>query len=190
MSDSFGKVLYEAQLPSVEGQAATLHVGQRYPIATTGYFGPASFSGPGAYIPPPSFTYEDLGLLLKVTVRLHGVEEATMDVDAEYKILSGDTNDGIPIINNRTVKTNARTKVGEWAVLAGLLGVSDAQTISGVAGVSGIPYLGPFSRTKTRTTSNDQVLLLLRPRLQALPPDQFPTRQYWIGSETHPLIPL
>jgi hypothetical protein len=190
LSDTLGKVLYDAEMPSIENAAATLHVGERYPVATTGYFGPASFSGPNAYVPPPSFNYEDLGLLLKVTSRLHGNQDVTMDVDAEFKLLTGETSNGMPIINNRTIKTNTRMKVGEWAVLSGLLDTNDARTLSGLPVASHVPLLSFLTATHQRTTLHDQVLLLLRPRIQALPASEFPTRTYSIGSDTRPLIPL
>jgi len=199
MSGSTGKILLDTQLPSLEGQPATMHIGERYPVMSSNYIGATtavgttSTTGAAAanyYTPPPMFTYEDLGLTLKVTSRLHGTESVSLDVDAQFKLLTGETVNGVPIIENRAVKSNLRVAAGEWALLAGLFNPSDTTTITGLTGVSHIPYLGAFTRDKQRTTNSDQVLILLRPRVLALPASEFPTRAYRVGSETRPLIPL
>ena len=196
LSNSLGKVLLDTQVPTLEGQAASVTMGQRYPIATNSYFAtstttsPTSSTGTSTGTIAPSFSYEDLGLILKITARLNGTEEVTLDVDAAFKLLTGASSDGIPIISNRAVKSNVRIATGQWAVLAGLLDANDAVTISGLAGAAPIPYLNALTRTKTRNTSNDQVLILLRPRILSLPADQFLTRMYRLGSETRPMIPL
>jgi hypothetical protein len=192
MSDSLGKVLLETQLPSVEGQPASMHIGERYPISTGTYaaVGSTGTSTGAVFVPPPIISYEDLGLSLKVTSRLHEGGDVTLDVDAEFKLLTGETVDAIPIIQNRSVKSTLRVAAGQWAMLAGLLNPSDTTTINGLAGGSGIPYLGDFTRTKKRTKSTGEVLILLRPRVVSLPAAEFPTRTYRLGSETRPMVPL
>jgi len=192
MSGSLGKVLLDTQIPALEGQAASMHIGERYPIST-GTYSTAGISGAsttGAFVPAPMISYEDLGLSLKVTNRLHPGGDVTLDVDAEFKLLTGETVDAIPVIENRTVKSTVRIAAGQWAVLAGLLNPSDAHTITGTAGAAGVPYLGAFTRTRQHTRNTDQVLILLRPSILALPPSEFPTYTYRLGSETRPMIPL
>jgi hypothetical protein len=53
-----------------------------------------------------------------------------------------------------------------------------------------IPALSMLTTQKTKTTTDDQLLILLRPVLRSLPADQFPTKSYRLGSDTRPLIPL
>jgi len=184
------KLLLHASARSVDGQPATIKVGEKYPIMTAGYFGPSNFSGPGAYMPPPSFTFEDLGLSLKATPHVHGTEDVTLDVEAEFKVLGGTSNNGIPIISNRSLKSTLSLKMGEWAVVAGLIDDEEARSIAGIAGLAGIPVIGPLTSNTTHNTSTDRVLIMLRPTLLTRPPDNSLTHVLRMGAEMRPLTPL
>ena len=186
-SRSNARILLHASARSIEGQPATIHVGQKYPILTAGYFGPANFSGPGAYTPPPSFTFEDLGLSLKATPHVHGAQDVTLTIEAEFKVLTGAAANGIPVISNRALKSDVTLRMGEWAVVAGLMEDQDARTVAGIVGVNNLPVIGPLTRNVTHNRESDQVLILLKPTLLTPPADQVVTHLVRFGSETRPL---
>ncbi|HTT61295.1 MAG TPA: type II and III secretion system protein [Bryobacteraceae bacterium] len=187
LTRSDSKILLHATARSVNGQAATIHVGQKYPIETAGYFGPASFSGPGAYQPPPSFTFEDLGLSLKATPHVHGTDEVTLSLEAEFKVLAGTALNGIPVISNRSLKSDVTLKMGESALVAGLIDDEDARTLAGIAGFARIPIIGPLTSNNTHNQSSDRVVILLRPTLLTPPPDESLAHVFRMGTETRPL---
>jgi hypothetical protein len=189
LTRSDSKMLLHASVRSVDGQPASIHVGQKYPITTGSFGGTLSLSG-SSFTPPPSFTFEDLGLSLKATPHVHGTEEVTLTVEAEFKVLGGTALNGIPVISNRSLKSDVTLKMGEWAVVAGLIDDEDARTIAGIAGLAGIPVIGPLTRSTTRNTSADQVLILLRPTLLTQPPDNSLTHVFRMGAEMRPLTPL
>ena len=137
-------------------------------------------NGTGIYAPPPTFNFEDLGLIVKVTPHVHGTDEVTLEVSTEFKLLESTSVDGIPVISNKKFESKVRLVRGEWAVLAGLMTSSDARTITGIPGLSLIPFL----RNNTVSKDLGQTLIILKPHITIPPPTEFPTREAWTGTET------
>jgi type II secretory pathway component HofQ len=192
MSVGTGNVLLESAIRSVDGQPASLHVGDRYPIVTSGYSGgtAATTASGSSYSLPPAFTFEDLGLTMKVTPSVHNVEDVSLDIDAAFKVLSGTSVNGLPVISNRQIKSQAQLKFGEWAMIAGLLNTQEARTIAGVAGLARIPFLGPLTSTHDHSKNDNQVVILIEPRLLTPPPNATRSWTFHLGSDTKPITPL
>ena len=191
MSDSFGRTLVHSNVRALAGLPASLHVGDKFPVLTAGYFGPpASSQGGQVYTPPPSFSFEDLGVNLKLTPHIHGMDEVTLELETEFKVLSGQSNNGIPIISSRKLTSNIRLREGEWGIVAGLMTATEARTIHGIAGLASLPVLGPLFRTNNKDETTSQVLLIIKPTLLNLPADQFVTPTIFTGPDTRPVTPL
>lgn len=187
MSHSLGRTLLRTEMRATDGQPASVHVGDKYPIQTGGFLG--DFMGERSGF-PPQFNFEDLGLVLKITPKVHGMAEVTLDLEAEFKVLTGQSVNNIPVIANRQMKSQIRLRNGEWAVVAGMVVSQDTRSIGGPAGLSQIPGLGRLFREQTRNNDERQILLVLKPALLSLPPDQLPTQAVWTGSENRPPAPL
>ena len=202
LSKSSANLLLASQLRASSGQKATLHIGEKYPIETGGFgttglpttaaggsAGTVGSSALGVGL-TPQFTFQDLGLTLTATPVVHDAHNVSLEVEAQYQVLTGASINGLPVISNRAVKNITELKFGEWSIIAGLLTTDEARTISGLAGLNRIPFLGPLTNTHQKNDDRDQVLLLLRPTLVSAPPGEEVLRSFYTGSENRPLLPL
>ena len=189
-SESNSRSLSKAQIRGVDGQPMNFHLGDRYPVLSAGYFGDTGDATGQVYRPPPTFNFEDLGVLLKLTPHVHSGGEVSLEIEADYKVLTGQALNGIPVIASRSFKASARMSMGETAVIAGLIRASEARTLTGIAGLSQIPVIGHLFRQETRTKDEGQALLVIRPHLIDLPPSDLATRTVYTGTDGRPRIPL
>lgn len=185
MTYSHVSSLYVSQLRSLDGLAANLHIGDRFPIITAQI--QTQFQnqpGQNVLASAPQIQFEDLGLTLKITPHVHANREVTMDVESEFKVLTGETNNDIPVIANRKYTGTVRLKEGEWAVAAGLITSNEARNLTGIAGLAKVPILGPALSSNGRDVRRGQTLLVLRPRIIGAPPSENFLKPIFTGSET------
>jgi general secretion pathway protein D len=143
-----------------------------------------------AYAPPPTFNFEDLGLVLKVTPFVHNLDEVTLEVEAEFKVLGSGSYNGVPVISTRKFQGKVRLKTSEYAVVAGLVTESEARTLTGLAGLMNLPLVGPLFRQTTTSKDTSQVLIVIKPRVTSMPTSEFIPKAFWFGSETKPMTIL
>ena len=187
LGQSSTTALLDSQIVALDGQAATLRVGDRYPITTASYSGVngAPVQGGGTI---PTINYVDLGLGLKITPTVNEDGEVTLDIEAEYKSLGPTDANGNPSINNQQFQGKVRLEEGEWAVVAGLVQITRTKNPTGIAGLSSIPILGNLFRSQTPQNNYNEILLVLKPHLSAQAPWQDATGEpIWTGTETRPV---
>jgi type II secretory pathway component GspD/PulD (secretin) len=115
--------------------------------------------------PYPGSEYEDIGLKVKATPRLHSGSEVTLQLSFEIRSLSGSNINGIPIISNRTVEQTVRVHENEPTLLAGLVDEQEALAISGWPGASQLGAAGYFIGDHNKNTTDNELLIIITPRL-------------------------
>ncbi|MBI3682712.1 MAG: hypothetical protein HY235_20245 [Acidobacteria bacterium] len=181
ISSSQSQALFRAQVRSLDAQTATFHVGDKYPIVTQQYL-----NTPGSVSPlatPTSFQFEDLGLSLKITPRIHDDREISLQVEAEFKLLGNGSYNGVPVIANRKFASSVRLRNGEYAVLAGLLSSAEARGISGLPWLGQTPLLSSLTANNTRSKESGETLVVIKPHILDSPATEMATPVIYTGTE-------
>lgn len=180
------QLLSSFSLRATDGMAASLHIGDKYPIINAS-FGPVvlndqirDLQNSGQYRQPfPSFNFEDLGLVMKLTPRVHDTREISLTIEAEFRLLTGESVNGVPVLSNRKISTAVRLKEGESSIVSGLVVAQSSRS------ASGLPLIGRFLGPHRWQNDQSELIISITPRLTGLPPaDQFPTREFHYGTET------
>ena len=179
-SNSVTKSNYDATVIADDMTTVTLHVGEKYPIPTSLYSGASQAAG-SIYNPIGQVQMEDLGLVLKMTPRVNGEEEITLDVEAEYKTLGTLVLNSVPSVNQRKYSGVITLQQGQWAVIAGMDEKSTDSELNGIAGLSEIPGLKHIFGQHTNTTATSDTLVVIKPTITRLPMSPSVSPQYFIG---------
>jgi len=192
MSHSDSKVLARPQLRVMEGKKASVHIGDRVPIATANLTYPTT--GTTNYVPMTSFTYQDIGVKIEIEPRVHHNKEVTIKLQSEVSSITGEVpGSGLtpsqPIIGSRKVQTEIRLEEGETSLLAGLIRQEDRDSISGLPFISEIPILGRLFSNTNRETINTDVVMLLTPHIVRMPNiTEEDLSSLWVGTEDRPRL--
>jgi general secretion pathway protein D len=179
-SKSVASKLFDATVVASDGQQATLHVGDRYPIPQSIYGGFQQSAG-SLYNPIGQVTYQDLGLLLKMKPHVSGSGDISLEVEAQDDALGTQTIDTVPEIAERIFKGNITLREGEWAIIAGLDANTNTNTRSGLPGLAQIPGVDEVLAENTRDRRTSKLLLVIKPTITRLPMSDTISPQYLVG---------
>ena len=139
VNESWVRSLENMSIRAGQGTDASFHLGERFPILNASYapiFNSPQISavlGNQSYIPPfPSVSYEDLGLNMKVKPTIHGDGSVSLQLEMQVRSLTGQSDNGVPVISNREYKGSITLKDGEPAFVAGEISRTDTLSMSGI----------------------------------------------------------
>jgi len=167
MSDTDTKVIQSPQIRALDGQKATLKIGDRVPVAT-GSFQPG-IGGVGINpLVNTQFQYLDVGVNIEITPRVHAGREISLklsmdvsDVDS-YVSIGGISQ---PVIGQRKIENEIRLKEGEVSLLGGMMEDSKTKALTGIPGLASIPILKYLFAQDTSDHSTNEIVFVLVPHI-------------------------
>ena len=136
--------------------------------------------------------FMNVGTLLRVRPFISSDGMVRMEVHPERS--TGDIVNNIPQASTAEVTTNVMVPDGATLVIGGLMDNQLEFDQSGVPVLDRIPYLGDLFRTRTRTTTKKELVVLLtthiwNPRTECLPPGFDPTVLPELGRPVEEVLP-
>jgi general secretion pathway protein D len=169
LTDSDTHILQNPRLRALDGQKATLKLGEKLPVATGSYTLATSSTAAAA---ETQFTYIDVGVNVEMTPTIHADRDVTLKLSVEVSSQSGtDTIDSVaePVISQQKADEVIRIKDGEASILAGLVKRQESRTVSGWPGFGEIPLLKYFFTTQSHEVANDELVFLIVPHVVRAP---------------------
>jgi general secretion pathway protein D len=109
-----------------------------------------------------SFSYEDVGVKIKVEPRVHHNGEITLKIESLVTTLKSGSTPGRPDLGKREIKTSARLHDGETAIFGGLLKDEEQKSLQGIWGLSDIPLIGRLIGNTYKSKAKTDVILTIR----------------------------
>src|SRR5205814_3603149 len=166
-SDSNTKLIQNPQIRAVDGQKASLKIGDRVPVAT-GSFQPG-IGGVGVNpLVNTQFQYLDVGVNIDITPRVHAGREVTLKMSLDISAVTSRVNIGgidQPVIGQRKIEHEIRLKDGEVNLLGGILEEDDVKSLSGLPGLSQIPFFKYFFSSTNKERVENEIVFMLTPHI-------------------------
>jgi general secretion pathway protein D len=158
------QVLSSPELMVLDGQAASLEVGDDVPYLTQ--TSQETLTTTGQVI--NSINYRETGVILEVTPHVGSDGLVVMDVRQEVSEVSPTiTTTGLdsPTFTERTVDSRVAIQDGQTIGLAGLISDNNSHSNQGIPVLKNIPLLGGLFGTQNNNRTREELLVLITPHV-------------------------
>ncbi len=149
-----GKILASPRVATQSGEAAELHIGDKYPIV---YYD----SRAGQF----QVTYVDIGVKMSVEPEVKADGYIVAKVQPSVSNMVGLVNGQYPWTTERSVDSTMRVKDGDTIVLGGLISENQVHDVSKVPLLGDLPIFGTFFRSISDKTTRNEVVLMMTPHI-------------------------
>ena len=115
--------------------------------------------------PIPSFNYEDIGLTIKAKPVVSGNNDIGLNLEVQFRTLTGQSLNGVPVISNREYKGSINLMDGEPAVVAGSVTHNEQRNLSGIPGLGSVPGVNQIMTSNSKQFDEDELLIVITPRV-------------------------
>ena len=167
LSDSNTHTIQEPQLRAIQGQKATLQIGQKIPVAT-GSFQPG-IGGVGINpLVNTQFTYQPVGVNITMTPEIQGDTSVLLKEQLQISEVDGYNNIGgiqQPVLGNREIDHTIELQNGQSSVLGGMMTTTVTHNVSGIPGLSEIPLFKYLFSSTHDETQKSEILIIMTPHI-------------------------
>ena len=187
MNNSDTKLIQNPQIRALDGQKASLKIGDKVPVAT-GSFQPG-IGGVGINpLVNTQFQYLDVGVNIDITPHVHSNGEVTLKITMDVSAVTGQSNIGgisQPIIGQRKIEHEIRLKDGEANLLGGIMEDQQTKSLAGIPGLAQIPILKYLFGQTTQDHSENEIVFAIVPHIiRATDVNELNQRAIDIGTAT------
>ena len=152
ITDGKAKILSRPHISTIQGNEAVMSVGDRIPIPRVDV---------SNSITTTSYTYEDAGIILKVTPRINEDGTITATVYTEVSTPQYVSAMGVYRFNKRSADTIITLQDGEPMVIGGLIGKEEEKSISKIPFLGDLPILGALFKNHHKSNSESELIIFL-----------------------------
>ncbi len=167
MNNSDTKLIQNPQIRALDGQKASLKIGDKVPIAT-GSFQPG-IGGVGINpLVNTQFQYLDVGVNIDITPHVHSNGEVTLKITMDVSAVTGQSNIGgisQPIIGQRKIEHEIRLRDGEANLLGGIMEDQQTKSLAGIPGLAQIPILKYLFGQTTQDHTENEIVFAIVPHI-------------------------
>jgi general secretion pathway protein D len=170
MNSSVATTLEHMSLRATDGEAASFIVGEHFPIVTS-TFNNVAFSAAGQTQigSTPQFTYEDLGITLKITPHYHANGDVSLVTDLKIQGLGTQQINSLPDITTRSYVGTITVRDGESSAIAGMVTEQENLSTNGLPILSLLPGLKTVASTNTKDHTHNEILFVITPHVVRKP---------------------
>lgn len=186
-TDSDTKIVAQPRMRGVADEELHQLVGEKIPVPQTTWNPMAA----GGYSTQPvtSYKYEDVGIDVKMTPKVHFEGEVTLAMELKVTSLGGTGYADLPIINTRELKSVLRLKDGETTMLAGLLRDSERKSVAGIPILKDIPGIGRLFGAEDTTIEQTDIIMTITPHIvRMIPVGPEDANVLWVDVDTTPPV--